>query len=205
VIAYKFLRQGRTGRFSAFAWPEPGVWVRADGPIDRCVRGIHACRPRDLPWWLADELWEVELGGEIRIDEHKLVASAGVLRARIDGWTSTCARQYGEACAWRSRDRVAEALTRIGDPRAAEGLRGCATLDELLATVRGLADDVPSARISLAIAGDGALSALAGTPATSAYIAAHAAKRLEGPSGFAAERAWQSRWLVERLGLRGDD
>jgi hypothetical protein len=145
VIAYKFLRQGRTGRFSAFAWPEPGVWVRADGPIDRCLRGIHACRTRDLPWWLAD-------AGRRRADDHGR----------------------------------------------------CTTLDDVVAMVRTLTDDVPSARISLAIASDGALSALAGTPATSAYIAAHAAKRLEGPSGFAAERAWQSRWLVERLGLHGE-
>jgi hypothetical protein len=34
---------------------------------------------------------------------------------------------------------------------------------------------------------------------------ARVATRLEGPSGFAAKRAWQWRWLVERLGLRGDD
>ena len=29
MIAFKFLRSGRTGPFSAFQWPEPGVWVRA--------------------------------------------------------------------------------------------------------------------------------------------------------------------------------
>jgi hypothetical protein len=28
--------------------------------------------------------------------------------------------------------------------------------------------------------------------------------RLDGSAGYAAERAWQSRWLAERLGLRAD-
>ena len=102
MIAYKFLRAGRVGPFSGFAWPDPGVWVRA-GAVDQCSRGIHACRTRDLPWWLADELWEIELAGEPQIDEHKIVAGAGTLRSQIDGWTAACAQEYGEACAWRAR------------------------------------------------------------------------------------------------------
>jgi hypothetical protein len=32
------------------------------------------------------------------------------------------------------------------------------------------------------------------------YIAAHAAETMK-PGGFSAERAWQSRWLAERLGV----
>ena len=59
-------------------------------------------------------------------------------------------------------------------------------------------------RISLTIAADGAFRALTGAPPTSAYIAAHAALRIDGPSAYAAERAWQSHWLAERLGLRGE-
>ena len=46
---------------------------------------------------------------------------------------------------------------------------------------------------ALTIAGDGAVRALTGAPPTSAYIAAHAAMRLDGASGYAAERAWQAR------------
>jgi hypothetical protein len=79
----------------------------------------------------------------------------------------------------------------------------CVTLDDVLAATRRLAEDIPDTRISLTIAGDGAVRALTGAPATSAYIAAHAAMRLDGSQGYAAERAWQSRWLVERLGLPG--
>src|SRR4051794_16079438 len=122
MIAYKFLRVGRMGPFSKFAWPEPGVWVRADTAADPCRHGIHACRTRDLPWWLSDELWEIELGGASRIDEHKIVAAAGALRSQIDGWTAACAQEYGEACAWRARGRTIEALTRAGRLHAAEQL-----------------------------------------------------------------------------------
>lgn len=202
MIAYKFLRLGRTGPFSEFQWPGRGVWVRADRDVAVCRSGIHACRTKDLPWWLADELWEIELAGDIHIDGHKIVASAGCLRSQIEAWTPARAQEYADACAWRARDRAAQALSRAGHQRAAEQLRACATLNEVLIAARQLAEDIPDTRISLTIAGDGAVRALTGAPPTSAYIAAHAALRLEGPAGYAAERAWQSRWLVEQLGLR---
>ena len=167
MIAYKFLRSGRTGPFSAFQWPEPGVWVRAGGNVDACKRGIHACRRGDLPWWLADELWEIELDGDVQADEHKIIAPSGRLRSQIEGWTPACAQEYAEACAWRARERALQALSRAGHRREAHQLASCATLDDVV-------------------------------------VAAHAAMRLDGPAGYAAERAWQSHWLVERLGLRGD-
>ena len=201
MIAYKFLRAGRTGPFSNFQWPEPGVWVRTSSQTIPCTRGVHACRTRDLPWWLAEELWEVELGGEVRGEEHKLVAPDGSLRSRIDGWTPACAQEYAEACAWRAWDRAVETLIRARHRRAAEQLAACGRLDQLLAATRGLAADLPDTRISLTIAGDGAFRALSGAAPTSAYIAAHAAGRLDGAAGYTAERAWQSRWLVERLAL----
>jgi len=201
VIAYKFLRSGRVGPFSAFQWPGPGVWVHA--PLDpvACRRGVHACRPSDLPWWLAEELWEIELDGPVQSEEHKIVAPAGRLGAQIEAWTPACAQEYADACAWRAQGRAVEALARAGHGYQAQQLAACSTLDEVLVAARQLADDVPETRISLTIAGDGAVRALTGAPPTSAYIAAHAAMRLDGAGGYAAERAWQSRWLVERLGL----
>jgi hypothetical protein len=204
VIAYKFLRAGRAGPFSGFEWPQPRVWVRAGGETVMCRRGIHACRTQDLPWWLADELWEIELEEPITTDEHKLVAPAGRLLSRIERWTASSAQQYGEACAWRTRDTVVETLTRAGHQPAADELASSATLDDLLTTARLLARTVPDGRVSLTIAGDGAFRALTAAPPTSAYIAAEASLRLDGAAGYAAERRWQSSWLVERLGLRTD-
>jgi hypothetical protein len=201
MIAYKFLRSGRVGPFSDFLWPEPGVWVRAAENVTKCRSGIHACRTMDLPWWLADELWEVELDGRVEADEHKIVAPAGRLRTHVEGWTPASAQDYADACAWRSRDRAVQALARAGHSQEAELLAGCATLDDALAAARRLAHDIADTRISLTMAGDGAVRALTGAPPPTAYIAAHAAMRLDGPAGYAAEREWQARWLVERLGL----
>ena len=203
MIAYKFLRPGRIGPFSAFQWPGPGVWVHAARDLAACRRGIHACRPGDLPWWLADELWEIELNGPVQPDEHKIIAPAGRLRSPIEAWNPACAQEYADACAWRAQERAVQALTRAGHRHEADQFATCATLDEVLVAARELAD-ISDARISLTMAGDGAFRALTGAPPPSAYIAAHAAMRLDGAAGYAAERAWQSHWLVERLGLRAD-
>jgi hypothetical protein len=202
MIAYKFLRSGRIGPFSAFRWPEPGVWVHAPRELVACRRGIHACRASDLPWWLADELWEIELAGHVHPDEHKIIAPAGRLRSQIEAWTPACAQEYADACAWRAQERAVQALTRAGHWHEAQRLATAPTLDDALTAARQLADAIPDTRISLTIAGDGAFRALTGAPPTSAYIAAHAAMRLDGTAGYAAERAWQSQWLVERLGLQ---
>jgi hypothetical protein len=204
VIAYKFLRSGRVGPFSGFQWPEPDVRVDTAPEVTVCRRGIHACRRSDLPWWLADELWEIELDGPVRVEEHKIIAVAGRLRSRIEAWTPACAQEYADACAWRAQGRAVAELAHAGYRRAARQLAACATLDDALVAARRLADDIPETRISLTIAGDGAVRALTGAPPTSAYIAAHAAMRVDGPAGYAAERAWQSQWLVDRLGLRTD-
>ena len=204
MIAYKFLRSGRIGPFSAFQWPDPGVWVHAPRDLTACRRGIHACRPSDLPWWFADELWEIELDGQVQPDEHKIIAPAGRLRSPIEAWTPACAQAYADACAWRAQERAVQGLTRAGYRHEAHHLAICPTLDDVRVATRKLADDIPEARIILTIAGDGAIRALTGAPPTSAYIAAHAAMRLDGATGYAAERAWQSRWLVERLGLGSD-
>ena len=204
MIAYKFLRSGRIGPFSSFKWPAPGAWVHADQDVIACKRGIHACRIEDLPWWLADELWEIELDGRVRVDEHKILAADGCLRSQVAGWTPACAQEYADACAWRAHERAVQALTRAGHASASAELAACATLDDVLRVARKLADSIPDTKISLTIAGDGAVRALTGAPPTSAYIAAHAAMRLDGAQGYAAERAWQSRWLADRLGLRAD-
>jgi hypothetical protein len=202
MIAYKFLRSGRIGPFSGFSWPEPGAWVQSDSGAELCRAGVHACRAADLPWWLADELWEVELGGEVQIDDHKLAAQRGTLRSRIAEWTADCAQDYGEACAWRARDTASRALRRAGHHQASKHLDACGALDDLVSITRPLAAGIAETRISLTMAGDGAFRAITGASPTSAYIAAHAALRLDGPAAYAAERTWQANWLIDRLGLR---
>jgi hypothetical protein len=104
LIAYKFLAAGGTGRFTGFRW-EAGRWVDAEA-ADPCRAGIHACRAGDLPIWLDDELWEIELDGEVIAGERKVVATRGRLNGRIEGWTPDVAREFGRFCARRTRKRV---------------------------------------------------------------------------------------------------
>lgn len=99
MIAYKFLAPSAIGVFSGFAWPRD-AWVEAEGPLETCRRGIHACRPEDLPFWLDAELWEVELDGRIVAEERKLVAERGRLRRRLNAWPALSA-EFAAACAER--------------------------------------------------------------------------------------------------------
>jgi hypothetical protein len=202
MIAFKFLRRGRLGPFSGFCWPEPGVWVRTGAEPALCRRGIHACRPRDLPWWLADELWEIELEGEIRPGRHKVTAVSGRLASRVVAWTPERAQKFAESCAWRARDHAVSALERAGHDTEAAEIAACVSLEDTVSQTRRIAGDVPAARISLTMAGDGAVRALGSAISTSAYIAAHAAHQLDGTDGYAAERDWQTLWLMRELGLR---
>ena len=104
MIAYKFLGSGGIGRFTGFRW-DPGEWIAAD-QADPCRAGSHACRVRDLPLWLDDELWEIELDGEIVVGDRKVVATRGRLTRRIEHWTPSVAREFGLFCARRTRERV---------------------------------------------------------------------------------------------------
>jgi hypothetical protein len=104
VIAYKFLSECATAPFTGYRW-RPDEWVEADA-ADPCRQGIHACRARHLPIWLDDELWEVELDGELVEQERKLVAQRGRLARRIELWTPDLAQAFGRFCALRTRERV---------------------------------------------------------------------------------------------------
>jgi hypothetical protein len=104
LIAYKFLTTGSRGRFTGFAWTAD-TWVEADA-ADPCRTGVHACRVRDLPLWLDEELWEIELAGDVVEGDRKIVAARGRLTKRIERWTPELAREFGRFCAQRTRERV---------------------------------------------------------------------------------------------------
>ena len=109
VIAYKFLDEGAVAPFTGFRWPDanggPGEWVEASS-LEPCRGGVHACRVFDLPIWLAGELWEIELGGEIRELERKLVAARGRLLRRVEGWDDAARDAFARFCLQRTRLRV---------------------------------------------------------------------------------------------------
>jgi hypothetical protein len=210
---WKFLRAG-LGPFTAFQWVgTAGRWVEADGR-DPCARGVHACRAEDLPYWLTDELWEVELAEPVPA-EHKVVARQARLIGRVTAWTPAAGRALALACLQRTvHHAVAELRTARLDDEA-ERLAAAAAAgggETSRARLVGVADDCAAsagrrgrrqaAALSLLVVD--AVDYLGDTPpATLAYIAARAAHRRSGldDDAYEGERRWQAAWLVERLGL----
>ena len=133
MTAYKFLRAGSLGPFTGFRW-EPGRWIEAPEAAP-CESGVHACRVQDLPFWTNDELWEVELDGEVLAAGRKIVASRGRLVRRIEGWTAAAARELGNEAAARARaladarprDAMARAYAEDAERRAGQGRAYAAT------------------------------------------------------------------------------
>lgn len=133
MSAYKFLRAGSLGPFTGFRW-EPGEWVEA-ASVSLCELGVHACRVDDLPFWVNDELWEIELGGEVVAAGHKLVAPSGRLVRRVDAWTEAASQELGDTAAARARrvaemrpdDAIALAYAEDAERRAGQGRSYVAT------------------------------------------------------------------------------
>jgi hypothetical protein len=217
---FKFLRRGAIGPFSGMRW-EPGPWVRVDGPLEPCVRGVHVCRAADLPYWLDDELWEVEVAGD-RIDgAAKVVVERARLGAPIEGWPRPAGIEFARDCLALVH-RLATRELELANDRAADPLAAARDPTEAARLARELADeDLPARRESamrllrlLADAADYAPTdendgAAAGARSV-AYIAAYAADRATvdrserpppGMSAFERECARQSLRLAGALGL----
>ena len=132
--AYKFLSADGLGVFSRFAWPlpgaGPGTWVESD--VETCRAGIHACRPVDLPYWLAPALYEVELDGPVDEQPMKVVAPRGRLLRRIDAWDDASQHAFAQMCLARADELAAGAPAQrrcLGaDARAAARRAGAARL-----------------------------------------------------------------------------
>ncbi|MEY4508467.1 MAG: hypothetical protein RLZZ450_589 [Pseudomonadota bacterium] len=177
--AFKFLGVGARARFGRVAWPiptsgEPAAWVRVALPLKPCVRGVHACRQSDLPFWIDDELWRIELDGQIVHGKSMVVAERGRLLARVPRWDASLREELALFC----RERTQAVATR--------------------ALAEGRADAVAARRFLDDVTALGEL----GQVATAAYIAAVAARcdsELSAEDAYLAERAVQSAWLAERL------
>lgn len=236
MIAYKFLSAGGVGRFSDFHWPlphesEPGEWVSAVGSLDNCLNGIHACRSGQLLDWIDEELWEIELDGDVLESSSMLVAERGRLLRRMDGWDSAAARDLGTACAWQSRALAVGALEQIGLHDEARQFGEAGTLEEVQAlavavveahgesiatevaaftadTVSLVGGQRPEAWRPGSVVSPSIAQSSGATAANVAFVVAHTSGRVAAEaqdggydSGFAAERTRQLAWLAGRIGL----
>jgi hypothetical protein len=186
VRLYVFLSSGRESFLTGVRWPAPesggpAAWVEtgADAPDD----GVRGYEVGDLTWWLDEELWELELDGELRPARNSLLAERGRLLRRVDSWTPEVAEELTEACVERIREHAAEARQSGATVEAEQ--------------YDGLASD------AVVYAQDGGGARGAGV---AAYIAAHAVAgaNRDAPGyqrRFDLEREWQAAWLKARLSL----
>lgn len=201
---------------TGFIWPRQnggyGAWVDTNTAPDEALRG---CRVRDFPYWLDDELWNVELGGAIEEREHLLLAERARLLDRIDAWDDAAAWAFVSACAERVAERAAAALRDDGRSDAAASIAGARDLEELERAATAVTDHSPaSAQLTGYVADICFYARDAGNAARAAGVAAKmAAYALAGEvvgdlmqaERLAQERAWQAAWLADRLELARPD
>ncbi|MDQ5822381.1 MAG: hypothetical protein M3540_13165, partial [Actinomycetota bacterium] len=172
----------------------PGEWVEAEGELESCRNGIHACRPTDLPGWIDDELWEIELDGPVKELPSLVVAARGRLVRRIESWDDALALEFATACAQRAR---------VEEPAGAPA-QAAAFAADAVALVQGrrpeMWEEVP----------DLPPQSPSATAANLGFVVAHAAgsAAAEGSGdpaayqrAFDGERTWQLEWLTGRLGI----
>jgi hypothetical protein len=210
MIAFKFLARGAVGPFTGFAWPTPtgsgpGGWVEmpADGLPDR---GIHACLTEDLSFWIDEELWIVELGDLVQRSSGQLISSRGRLLQRTT-WAREVANELGKACTFKARDAAAQLLRRNGRVMEADRLLSCPDLPELQRVAREISQPCKTDFLAnlAGFVADAARRANIGDIGTVTHIVAEFARASAGPMAADLERAWQGRWIAERLELPKPD
>lgn len=197
MIAYKFLSHGRIAPFTGFPWPVAGYWVNGDHRAEGY--GVHACRLRDLPYWVTDELWRIELEGPILEHETQIEATRGRLLESVSGWDVD---RFASACAFRTRDLALQVLHASDAADVREALLAATNLAELSTAARTPSRVTGIAGEMVAYVADAAVRALEGNAGSSSHTAAVAAVALHGHhAAFIEERRWQSRWLAAQLAL----
>jgi hypothetical protein len=109
--AYKVLSHGRSA-FTGWEWPlpeheRPGEWVVVTGPLGLCINGIHASTVDQLPQWLGDEIWELELDGEVLRTEPALIAGRARLIRLLEEWDEQARLAFCQDCARRAHEIAA--------------------------------------------------------------------------------------------------
>lgn len=215
---FKFLRAQRIGPFSGVRWPDSGAgWIEASGPLAPCVNGVHLCRVRDLPYWINEELWEINAEGAVLEYGRKVVVARAQLRNRIPWWPEA-GWELAADSVWRVREFASHELEVAGE---ASDLTTVHTLSEAGELARTVVDrfrpHVPARAkdmVGFLLDAIGYATDASSGPAAAArhttLVAAVAAGRatrvagqrlLPGMTPYREERLRQARWFEARLGL----
>ena len=213
--AFKFLGRDGSTIISGVTWPlpdgpRPGRWLDV-GTVRPCREGVHACRVEHLAYWIHQELYEIELAGEIVASHHKVVAPRGRLLRRLEPWSAGVAKELAVWCAWRVREAAVTLLREEGDDAGADRFAAATTMGELVAAAPpAVANPVTSVAATVAaLASDAAAASAtthyAGAPFIASCAAGYAAAKEDDQAaydqGYATERRAQSEWLAGRLEL----
>ena len=98
---YKTTKQNRNGTHTNFQYPEINIWTApVEGELVACENGYHFCTIEQLPQWLDEEIYEIEVDGEILECDNKSVARSIRLVKKLN-WNEKKARLFAADCAER--------------------------------------------------------------------------------------------------------
>ena len=72
---------------------------------------------QDLPFWLDDELWLIELDGDLVAGDDVVVANRARLLEPVSSWSHDAARDFARTCSLRARELATRAV-REASPHA---------------------------------------------------------------------------------------
>ena len=208
MFAYRFLARGGLGAVNQFMWPLPegsipGAWV---GPrADTTTLGVYAQRLSDLPYWVHDELYRVELRGGVQTLSLGVLASELRLVERVSDWNESLRRDFGESCIERLRQCAANTHDERGEPLIARCLIECDVreIPQSLAQ-NGMTRHGTGGNLLAQYIIDAVNVLNAGLTASVAHVARVALSESPQLAAKHNEQLAQSQWLQHRLGLPSD-
>ncbi len=110
--AYVFLKSGAIDPFGKTSWITATNGEALRGPRTGNDRNqVRVCRVVDLPYWLNDELWQVELGEPITELACGISSKSARLVRQIPEWSPPRARTFAEEAVWHSQRQILAAST----------------------------------------------------------------------------------------------
>ena len=98
---YKSTQKDRFGTHTYFQYPEINTWTApVEGELIACENGYHFCTIEQLPRWLSEEIYEIEVDEEILECKNKSVARSIRLTKKLN-WNEKTQRLFAADCAER--------------------------------------------------------------------------------------------------------
>jgi len=189
----------------------PGEWMPpVKGELVPCLNGYHVVSIEQLPMWLGERIFEVEVGDEIVHADDKSVVRTCRLTRECTGWNERTARLFACDCAERVLP-LYEAYYDDDSPRKAIEVarryaEGTATREELAASraaaryAAWAAEEAAAEAAARAAAWAAAEAAAWAASRAAARYAAWAAEEAAARAASRAARDAERNWQIERLG-----